>query len=107
MSGDVRIGESATAELFRLRRIAVVDGAWHLGFVAGFGVAGILTLDVLAINLGRAPAKAMALYVLTICVGGLVGGAIGRLCGHGTATLWERWDLHRHPRHFEAGAGDA
>jgi hypothetical protein len=69
MSGDVKIAESATAELFRLRRIA--------------------------------------LYVLTICVWGLVGGAIGRLCGHGTATLWERWDLHRHPRHFEAGAGGA
>ena len=107
MSADLKIGESATAEFFRLRRIATVDAAWHLGFIAAFGLAGIFGVDALGTNLNRAPAKGMALYLLTMCVAGLAGGVIGRVCGHGVATLVERWDLHRHPRHFEGRAGGA
>src|SRR3990172_8664331 len=101
MPSDDSVGESATAELFRLRRNAVVDGAWHLGFIAFFGLAGVLGLDALAINLGRSLGKAMALYILTLCLAGLLGAVIGAGCGHGIATLWGRWDLRHHPRHFE------
>ena len=102
---DVKIGESATAERFRLQRIAVVDGGWHLGFITTFGLTGIIALNSLSTNLDRSPARAMALYILMICVAGLVGGMIGAACGHGIATVRERLDLRRNPRHFEADGG--
>jgi len=102
MRVDVTVGESATAELFRLRRGTVVANSWHLGFITAFGLSGILTMNALSTNLGRSPAKAMGLYLLTICVAGLMGGALGAACGHGVAALWERWDLRRNPRRFEA-----
>ncbi|MCX5756440.1 MAG: hypothetical protein NTX19_10065 [Gemmatimonadetes bacterium] len=104
-STGTAVGESATAELFRLRRIAVVDGAWHLGFITAFGLTGIIALDSLSTNLGRSPGRAMALYILLICVAGLIGGLIGAACGHGIATVRERLDLRRNPRHFEADGG--
>jgi hypothetical protein len=100
-----KVGESATAERFRLQRIAVVDGAWHLGFIIAFGLTGIIALDSLSTNLDRSPARAMALYILLICVAGLIGGVIGAACGHGISIIRERMDLRRNPRHFEADGG--
>ena len=99
---STKIGESATAELFRLRRVSVVDGAWHLGFILAFGLTGVVTLGSFGDNLDRSPGKAVPLYVSTICVAGLIGGVIGYFCGHGIATLWERWDVRRNPRRYEA-----
>ena len=101
MPADLRPGHSATAELFRLRRIEVVDAGWHSGFVIGFLVAGLLAFAPLATGLGRAPALAMAQYIATIFIAGIACGVIGKGVGHAVATAWERIDLRKHPRRYE------
>lgn len=102
MTKRVNPARSATAELFHLRRIGVVDTAWHLGFVVGFGLAGIQALGTLGDGLNHAPARAMLRYIVTICLAGLAMGVVGVGCGHLVATAWERIDLRRHPRRFES-----
>lgn len=100
-------GRSATAELFRLRRIGVVDSWWFLGFVVGFALAGVLAFAALAADLGRSPSMAMMRYMITICLAGLAGGIVGAGVGHGLSSVWERWDLKRNPRRYESGSGGA
>jgi hypothetical protein len=102
LPGEV-IGEGATAELFRLRRIDVVDTAWHLGFVLGFGVAGIMTFRMLVGSFDASPARAIAGYIAAMLLAGLAFGLLGTGFGHLVASIWERVDLRRHPRRYETG----
>lgn len=103
---DTKPGQSATRELFYLRRIGVVDFWWVLGFAAGFAVSGILAFKTLADELVRSPAFAMLRYIVTLCLTGLACSVVGAWIGHLIAAVWERWDLRRHPRRYEAGTGD-
>jgi hypothetical protein len=105
--GDDGSSASATAELFRLRRHGVVDASWHLGFVTGFAVAGVLAFGMLAARVSWSPASALFSYISALCLAGLVSGVIGSWIGHFIATVWERWDLRRHPRRYESGSTGA
>jgi hypothetical protein len=107
MSTDETIGASATKELFRFRRIDVVDAAWHLGFVLGFGLAGIVAFRVLVASFDAAPGKAIVAYIVAMFLAGVVCGLLGTAFGHLIASVWERVDLRRHPRRYESGHGGA
>ena len=102
MTADTRPGQSATRELFRLRRNGIVDASWALGFAAGFSVAGVLAIVNLVNDLLRSPAQAMLRYIVTICLAGLACSVVGAWIGHVVATIWERWDVRMHPRRYEA-----
>jgi hypothetical protein len=105
---------SATNELFLERRHGVVDACWHIGFVAGFALTGVIEATGLGGNIAAgilgnvagSAARAVFVYITTMCVAGLITGAIGYAVGHVIATLWERRDLRRNPRHYEAAPGD-
>jgi hypothetical protein len=99
---DVTSPRTPTAELHRLRRGAVVEAAWFLGFVIGFGLAGMLGVGILWEGLLLAdPATAMLRYVAKLFVWGLGGGLVGAIVGQVVAAVWKRIDLRRNPRRYE------
>jgi hypothetical protein len=101
VGGEERIGEVATQELFRLRRTALVDGCWHFGFVAGFGVAGVVAFSRMSASVATSPAQALLRYILILFAAGLACGMFGVGVGHVAASWWQRRDLKRHPRYYE------
>jgi hypothetical protein len=90
-----------TAELFRGRRHALVDAAWHVGFVLTFAAAGIPAFRVFLEPGSRSLAGSFSVYVALLFAAGLVGGIVGAAIGHVCASIWERIDLQRHPRSYE------
>lgn len=93
----------ATAELFRLRRGAIVGVCAFLAFIAAFAVAGVLGFQRLASDVTYETDKAMFRYVATMLASGVAAGLVGMVVGHALASLWERIDLRVNPRRYEKG----
>jgi hypothetical protein len=98
---------SATEELFRERRIGIVDTMWYVWFVFGFGLSGLLAFKSLTERITFSPAGALVWYLVVMCIAGLAFGAIGVGVGHLLASALERRDLRLHPRRFESDARGA
>jgi len=92
---------SPTAELFRLRRHALVDALWHVGFVIAFALGGIPAFKVFLEPGGRSLTHTLGLYIAALFAAGLAGGVIGVAIGHVCASIWERLDLRLHPRSYD------
>lgn len=99
---DVTSPRSPTAELHRLRRNAIVDGGWFLGFVVAFTLAGTQAIRALWVGLlFGSPAEAMLIFIGALLAAGVAGGILGAGLGYLVAYAWKRVDLRRNPRRYE------